>query len=63
VSHRVVFTPEAQDDLLDLYDYIADHSSPTRALRYINASRSFVSASGACRSEERGATICVPDCV
>jgi plasmid stabilization system protein ParE len=33
VSHRVVFTPEAQDDLLDLYDYIADPSSPTRALR------------------------------
>jgi toxin ParE1/3/4 len=35
VSHTVVFTPEAQDDLFDLYDYIADHSSSTRALRYI----------------------------
>jgi toxin ParE1/3/4 len=35
VSRSIVFTPEAQDDLLDLYDYIADHSSPTRALRYI----------------------------
>jgi toxin ParE1/3/4 len=35
VSHTVVFTPEAKDDLLDLYDYIADHSSPKRALRYI----------------------------
>jgi toxin ParE1/3/4 len=35
VSHTVVFTPEAKDDLLDLYDYIADHSSPKRALGYI----------------------------
>jgi toxin ParE1/3/4 len=41
VSHRVVFTPEAQDDLLDLYDYIADHSSPTRALRYIERIEKF----------------------
>jgi toxin ParE1/3/4 len=35
VSHTVVFTPEAKDDLLDLYDYIADRSSPKRALGYI----------------------------
>ena len=35
MSHAVVFTPEAQNDLFDLYDYIADRSSPTRALRYI----------------------------
>ena len=35
MSHTVVFTPEAKDDLLDLYDYIADHSSPKRALGYI----------------------------
>jgi toxin ParE1/3/4 len=35
VSHTVVFTPEAQGDLLDLYDYIASHGGPSRALRYI----------------------------
>jgi toxin ParE1/3/4 len=36
VSRAVVSAPEAQNDLLDLYDYIADHSSPTRALGYLN---------------------------
>jgi toxin ParE1/3/4 len=35
VNHAVVFTPEAQGDLFGLYDYIADHSSPERAVRYI----------------------------
>jgi toxin ParE1/3/4 len=35
VRRPVVFTPEAQDDLFGLCDYIADHSSPIRALRYI----------------------------
>jgi toxin ParE1/3/4 len=35
VKRQVFFTPEAQDDLLDLYDYVADRSSSTRALRYI----------------------------
>jgi toxin ParE1/3/4 len=36
VSRTVVFTPEARDDLFDLYDYIAEHSSPRRALGYIS---------------------------
>jgi toxin ParE1/3/4 len=35
VTRPVVFTPEAQDDLLDLYDYIADRGSPSRALHYV----------------------------
>jgi toxin ParE1/3/4 len=35
VKYTIVFTPEAQDDLLDLYDYIADRSSPQRALGYL----------------------------
>ena len=35
MSCPVVFTPEAMDDLLDLYEYIANHSSPKRALGYI----------------------------
>jgi toxin ParE1/3/4 len=32
---KVVFTPEARDDLLELYDFIAEHGSPDRALAYI----------------------------
>ena len=32
---KVVFTPEARDDLLELYDYIAEHGNPERALAYI----------------------------
>jgi toxin ParE1/3/4 len=36
VKYTVVFTPEAKNDLLELYDYIADHSSSTRALRYLS---------------------------
>ena len=35
MRYTVVSTPEAQDDLLDLYDYIADHSSPALALGYM----------------------------
>jgi toxin ParE1/3/4 len=35
VKYTVDFTPEAKDDLLDLYNYIADHSSTTHAMRYI----------------------------
>lgn len=36
MSRAVVFAPEAQNDLIDLYDYIADHRSPTRALGDLN---------------------------
>lgn len=36
MSLPIVFTPEAQDDLFGLYDYIADHSSPERAMRYLD---------------------------
>jgi toxin ParE1/3/4 len=35
VNYTVAFTPEAKNDLLNLYDYIADHSSTSRAMRYI----------------------------
>jgi len=34
-QHAIIFTPEAKNDLLELYDYIADHSGPDRALRYL----------------------------
>jgi len=36
MNFTVVFTPQAQDDLFHLYDFIADRSSPLRALRYID---------------------------
>ena len=35
MNFKVVLTPEAQGDLLDLYDYIAVHGSPARAIAYI----------------------------
>jgi len=34
VAREVVFAPEAQDDLLRLYDYIAVRSGPARARGY-----------------------------
>jgi toxin ParE1/3/4 len=35
VAHSVVFAPEAEADLIALYDYIAAHGGPERALGYI----------------------------
>jgi toxin ParE1/3/4 len=37
VPHRVVFAPEAQAQLLELYRYIADTASPATALRFTGA--------------------------
>jgi len=34
-KRKVVFSPEASDDLVRLYDYIAEKSGPTRAIGYI----------------------------
>lgn len=34
MSREVVFAPEAQDDLTELYDYIADEAGPAVALDY-----------------------------
>ena len=34
-KREVVFSPEAQGDLLELYDYIADSSNAARAIGYI----------------------------
>jgi toxin ParE1/3/4 len=34
VAHEVVFAPEARDDLLQLYDYIAARAGPARARAY-----------------------------
>jgi toxin ParE1/3/4 len=35
VIYQVLFSEEAEQDLLDLYDYIADHDGEPRALAYI----------------------------
>ncbi|MBK5938301.1 type II toxin-antitoxin system RelE/ParE family toxin [Halochromatium roseum] len=37
MSHRVVFSPEAEDQLVALYRYIADAASPEIAARYTEA--------------------------
>ena len=62
VDRTVVFTSEARDDLLDLYDYIANRSSPNRALRYIE--RIEKSCASLCTLPERGTLreVCVPAC-
>lgn len=36
MSPQVVFSPEAQNDLFDLFDYITEQSSGERALAYLN---------------------------
>ena len=35
MAGKLVFAPEAQADLFELYDYIAGHGGPERALSYI----------------------------
>ena len=62
MSHTVVFTPEARDDLLDLYDYIADRSSPARALGYIERIENTCMRLKPCLSEEPAARTCAPAC-
>ena len=37
MSYRVIFTPEAEDQLAKLYNYIADAASPDIAARYAEA--------------------------
>jgi len=36
VKRKVLFAPEARDDLLSLYAYIAEQSGPSTAIGYIN---------------------------
>jgi toxin ParE1/3/4 len=35
VTREVIYSPEANDDLIELYDYIADRGAPNAALAYI----------------------------
>ena len=37
MKYRIVFSPEAEEQLVALYDYIADAASPDIALRYTEA--------------------------
>ncbi|MGE0332366.1 MAG: type II toxin-antitoxin system RelE/ParE family toxin [Ramlibacter sp.] len=37
MTHRVVFSPEAEEQLVALYHYISAASSPDRAMRYTEA--------------------------
>lgn len=37
MNHRVVFSPEAQEQLVELYRYIAEAASPVIAARYTEA--------------------------
>jgi len=41
MPHRVVFAPEARDDLIDLYLYIASEAGDARALAYIERIEAF----------------------
>jgi toxin ParE1/3/4 len=52
VGRRVVFSPEAAADLFNIYDYIAKHSGPARAIGYIDRIESH--CSGFRFSAERG---------
>jgi toxin ParE1/3/4 len=36
VKRKVVFAPEAQADLFELYEYIANHAGPMTAIGYID---------------------------
>ena len=39
MTHKIVFAPEALDDLRALYDLIADAAAPERAFTYVEAIR------------------------
>ena len=41
MTHEVVFAPEAQDDLLQLYDFIADRAGSSRARTYTDSILSY----------------------
>jgi toxin ParE1/3/4 len=41
VTRRVLFSPEARDDLIELYDYIAESSGSGRALAYLERIESY----------------------
>ena len=56
MTHRVVFSPEALEQIADLYQYIASEASPGIALRYTEA---IVSYCESLRGELRGSGVSV----
>lgn len=42
-KRRVIFSPEAQTDLLELYDWISDQADPVTAIKYIERLEVFCS--------------------
>lgn len=45
MTYQVVFSPEARDDLLELYDYIAVRSGEEQAIRYLSRIESWCESS------------------
>ena len=41
VAHEVIFAPEAEEDLVSLFDYIFLNASPDRAFAYVERIRSY----------------------
>jgi toxin ParE1/3/4 len=41
VGREVVFSPEAEDDLLQIYNFVADRASPDRAYGYVERIQSY----------------------
>ncbi|OWJ66066.1 plasmid stabilization protein [Inquilinus limosus] len=41
MQSEIVFSPEARDDLLNLYHYIAEHSGADRAIGYLDRIEAF----------------------
>ncbi|MDX3926957.1 MAG: type II toxin-antitoxin system RelE/ParE family toxin [Shinella sp.] len=41
MRYRVLFSPEARDDLLNLYDFIAQEANAARAMAYIDRIEAF----------------------
>lgn len=52
IERAVVFSPDARDDLLALYDWIAQAAGPTRAMSYIERLETY--CLGFATASERG---------
>ena len=63
MKRKVIFAPEAKDDLFALYAYISEHSGPQRAINYIGRIERIASPSMWQVSAARAATTCNPDSV
>ena len=55
MSHRVVFSPEAEEQLAELYRYIAVAASPAIAERYVNAIIAYCESLSHCPASRRSA--------